>query len=157
MSDLVTKICQRLLLAAALFVPSTVLAAQVAPITGPVDVGNAVGVLNTLASQINGSACSASGASPQTCNGTRGSVVTGTLTTAAATNATYVINNSLVNASSIVICDVLAYSGTLVTNGYPMVMVCTPAAGTITVNITNVHPSNALNGTLTIGFGLAQN
>lgn len=140
-----------------MLLPSTALAAQVSPITGPVDVGNAVGVLNTLASQINGVVCNASGASPQTCNGTRGSVVTGTLTTAAATNATYVINNSLVNASSIVICDVLAYSGTLVTNGYPMVMVCTPAAGTITVNITNVHPSNALNGTLTIGFGLAQN
>lgn len=144
-------------IAVGLLLPTAVLAAQVAPITGPVDVGNAVGVLNTLASQINGSACNASGASPQTCNGTRGSVVTGTLTTAAATNATYVINNSLVNVSSIVICDVLAYSGTLVTNGYPMVMVCTPGAGTITVNITNVHPSNALNGTLTIGFGLAQN
>lgn len=140
-----------------MLLPSTALAAQVSPITGPVDVGNAVGVLNTLASQINGVVCNASGASPQTCNGTRGSVVTGTLTTAAATNATYVINNSTVNAASIVMCDLMAYSGTLVTNGYPMVMVCTPGAGTITVNITNVHPSNALNGTLTIGFGLAQN
>lgn len=146
-----------ILIATGLLLPVVVMAAQVAPMTGPVDAGNMVGVLNNMASQVNGSLCNASGVSPQTCNGTRGSVTTGTLTTAAATNATYVINNSLVTAASIVICDALAYSGTLVTNGYPMVMVCTPGAGTITVNITNVHPSNALNGTLTIGFGLAQN
>lgn len=96
--------------------------------------------------------CTVTGATPQTCNGQRGIVTTGTLTTAAATNAAFVINNSSVTTSSLVICTDQGYSGTLVTNGYPVIMTCVPGSGTITVNITNTHAANALNGTVQIGF-----
>lgn len=96
--------------------------------------------------------CTVTGASPQTCNGQRGIVTSGTLTTAAATNAAYTVNNSSVTASSLVMCTDQGYSGTLVTNGYPIIMTCVPGSGTITVNITNTHAANALNGTVKIGF-----
>lgn len=98
--------------------------------------------------------CTVTGASPQTCNGQRGIVTSGTLTTAAATNAAYTINNSSVTASSLVQCTVQGYSGTLVTNGYPTIMSCVPGSGAITVNITNTHAANALSGTVAIGFAV---
>jgi hypothetical protein len=96
--------------------------------------------------------CTVTGATPQTCNGMRGVVTTGTLTTAAATAASYVINNNKALASSVVLCTEQGYSGTLVTNGYPVIMSCVPGAGTITVNLVNTHAANALNGTIAIGF-----
>jgi hypothetical protein len=96
--------------------------------------------------------CTATGTTPQTCNGMRGVVTTGTLTTAAATASSYVINNNKALASSVVLCFLQAYSGTLVTNGYPTLFSCAPGAGTITVNFANTHAANALNGTLAIGF-----
>lgn len=96
--------------------------------------------------------CTITGSTPQTCNGQRGIVTTGTLSTAGATNAAFVINNSSVTATSLVMCTDQGYSGTLVTNGYPVIMSCVPGSGTITVNITNTHAANALNGTVQIGF-----
>lgn len=96
--------------------------------------------------------CTVTGATPQTCNAISGAVTTGTLTTAAATNAAYVINNSAVAAASRVSCQVMAYSGTIVTNGYPQIISCVPTAGVITVNLTNTHAANALSGTVVIGF-----
>lgn len=96
--------------------------------------------------------CTISGSTPQTCNGQRGIATTNALATAAATNAAYVINNSSVTASSLVMCTDQGYSGTLVTNGYPVIMSCVPGSGTITVNITNTHSANALSGTVAIGF-----
>lgn len=99
-------------------------------------------------------ACTVTGATPQTCNGMRGVVTTGTLTTAGVTAASYVINNNKALASSVAICTWQGYSGTLVTNGQPVLISCVPGAGTITVNFVNTHPTNALNGTLAIGFHL---
>lgn len=96
--------------------------------------------------------CTITGATPQTCNARSGAVTTGTLTTAAVTNAAYVINNSAVVATSRVYCQILAYSGTPVTNGIPVIVACAPAAGTITLQITNAHASNAMNGTLVLAF-----
>jgi hypothetical protein len=98
--------------------------------------------------------CTSSGSTPQTCNGQRGIATTNSLSTAAATNAAYVINNSSVTTSSLVECTDQAYSGTLVTNGYPVIMSCVPGTGTITVNITNTHAANALSGTVQIGFAV---
>lgn len=96
--------------------------------------------------------CSATGTSPQTCNGAWGKVTTGTLTTAAATAATFTINNSSVSATSWVSCQLNGYSGTVTTNGWPEILYCTPGAGTITVTFLNGHATAALSGTLTIGF-----
>lgn len=134
-----------------LLIACSAYAAQITPFT-IVDPSQQLGNLNTIIAGVNGTPCSATGASPQTCNGTRGTVTTGTLATAAATNAAFTINNSAVAANSQIVCSVLAYSGTIVTNGYPTIMTCVPTAGVITVNITNTHAANALNGTVTIGF-----
>lgn len=112
--------------------------------------GGSVTGLGTLGA----AACTITGASPQTCNGSEGVVTTGTLTTAAATDASYTINNSSVSATSVVQCTDEGYSGTLVTNGYPVLMVCIPGSGTITVHITNLHATNALSGTVQIGFNV---
>lgn len=98
--------------------------------------------------------CTISGATPQTCNGQRGIATTGTLSTAGATDASYVINNSSVTTSSLIACTDQGYSGTLVTNGYPVIMSCVPGSSTITVHITNTHATNALSGTVKIGFAV---
>jgi len=127
-----------------------------------------VATLNTLLQTLNGAPtslnnnipviysmggyCTATGASPQTCNAQRGLVTTGTLTTAAATNANFVINNTLVTATSVCQAWVVSYSGTLVTNGYPVPLVSATGAGTLTVSLTNTHAANALNGTVGLGF-----
>lgn len=108
--------------------------------TGIVDLGQAI--------------CTITGASPQTCNGQRGIVTTGTLTTAAATAASYTINNSSVTASSLVVCENQAYSGTYVTNGTPVILDCKAGSSTITVDFINLNASNAMNGTLQFGFAV---
>ena len=134
------------------------LAGQVPLMTGPIDPSNQLGNLNTLVQSINtnvaGTFCLVSGATPQTCNGQRGIATTNSLSTAAATDASYVINNSAVTATSQISCTDNGYSGTLVTNGYPVIMSCVPGSGTITVHITNTHASNALSGTVAIGFAV---
>ncbi len=116
-------------------------------------------IINQLIDRLSGSgspgfpaSCSVTGASPQTCNGYRGTVTTGTLTTAGVTNAAFTINNNIVTATSIVSCDISGYTGTLVTNGIPVVTTCVASAGVLTANVTNVHASNALNGAVTINF-----
>ena len=96
--------------------------------------------------------CTASGATPQTCNGQRGIATTNSLSTAAATDASYVINNSSVTSSSLVACTLNGYSGTFSTNGNPVIEACTPGSGTITVQFRNVNAANALSGTLALGF-----
>ncbi len=83
-----------------------------------------------------------------------GIVTTGTLTTATNTDAAYTINNSSVGTASLVECTIQAYSGTLVTNGVPYIASCVPGSTTITVHLTNINPTNALNGTVQIGFAV---
>lgn len=102
-----------------------------------------------------GALCTGSGATPQTCNGQRGVVTTASLSTAAATATTYVINNNAVTTASVIDCFSQGYSGTYVTNGYPELLECKPGAGTITVGVVNTHAANALSGTIAIGFVVA--
>lgn len=97
--------------------------------------------------------CTVSGGTPQTCNGLRGVVTTGTLTTGTNANAAaYTIANSSVTSASVVQCTVDAYSGTVGTNGTPVITQCVPGSSQIVVNIRNVDGTNALNGTVGIGF-----
>lgn len=144
-------------LVAGALVPGALYAAGVSPINTALDPGNIVGTLNTIIGQLNGVQCVASGATPQTCNGTRGVVTTNSLSTAAVTNAAFVINNSAVTATAVMNCNLTAYSGTLVTNGVPVILTCVPGAGIITVNIYNAGATNALGGTLNISFTVNQN
>lgn len=103
-------------------------------------------------------ACAATGNSPQTCSGLRGTVTTGTLTTAAqaagvaATIATFTVTNTSVTTLSVVVCFNEGYSGTLGTNGIPLIVTCAPGNGNIAVQITNAAVTFALNGTVAIGF-----
>lgn len=115
--------------------------------------------VNDLRDQMDGTkaitpSCTITGATPQTCNGVKGVVTTGTLTTAAVTNAAFVINNSSVTGASVVQCTDQGYSGALFTAGVPELVTCVPGTGTITVNISNTHATNALNGTVKIGFSV---
>lgn len=98
--------------------------------------------------------CTATGASPQTCNSNRGIVTSGTLTTAASTAATYTINDSSVVATSLILCTNQGYSGTYITNGVPEILDCKAGAGTITVDFANTNATNALNGTVKFGFSV---
>jgi hypothetical protein len=126
-----------------------------------------VGTMNALIQQLNGQTgyatqpnsivslgtfCTASGATPQTCNGSRGVVTTATLTTAAVAAANYVINDSLITAANACRATVTAYSGTFHTNGIPYVATVTTGTGTITVSLGNVDATNALNGTVGMTF-----
>jgi len=56
-------------------------------------------------------------------------------------------------ADSVHVC-INEYSGTLGTNGIPYLTVSgiAPGSNSFDINITNVHPANALNGTLKISF-----
>lgn len=128
--------------------PSIIIQASGADATRNLNLqGNGAGIV-TLGTAI----CTVTGTTPQTCNGQRGNVTTGTLTTAGLTNAAYVINNSSVTTSSSVQCELQSYSGTIITNGTPNITTCVPGSGTITVNITNLAAAAALNGTIVIGF-----
>lgn len=126
------------------------------PSTFPADMPDLNALIQTLNTQgaqnLGTGPCTATGTSPQTCNGQRGLVTTGTLTTAAAAAASFTINDSSVASTSVVLCMNDGYSGTVTTNGNPVIAQCVPGAGTITVSIYNAAAANALNGTVTIGF-----
>ena len=87
-----------------------------------------------------------------TCNGQKGVYTTASLSTAhSAASTAQVITNSSVTATSVVVCNVEAYSGTIGTNGNPTV-ICIPSANTITATVVNAADTNALSGTVGIGF-----
>ena len=79
-------------------------------------------------------------------------MTTGTLTTASGSTQAITITNSSIVATSMVFVQVAAYSGTLATNGYPVVTKVVPAAGSVVISITNVHGANALSGTVKLRF-----
>ena len=86
-----------------------------------------------------------------------GRLTTASLTTAAATTSaisttTITVTNSTVTANSIVCASLEAYSGTINTNGFPMIYKITPAAGSFTIQIANFNQTNALAGTVTLSF-----
>jgi hypothetical protein len=87
-----------------------------------------------------------------TINKYSGKITTGTLTTAALGTQAITLTNSYIASTSNVIAWVENYSGTVVTNGIPMIFKSTPAAGSATITLINMHSANALNGTVTIKF-----
>ncbi|HYP62268.1 MAG TPA: hypothetical protein VEQ16_00185 [Acidocella sp.] len=95
-----------------------------------------------------GAFCSASGGTPQTCNGQRGVITTNSLATAASTAANFVINNSLITANN----ACTATIGNTTSTGTPTIAQVVTGAGTITINIANVATAAALNNTVNINF-----
>lgn len=77
-------------------------------------------------------------------------ITTVSTTLAAAANATFTVTNSTVASTSIPVCSVGSYSGTLGTNGFPDVMTGTVSAGSFQVIVVNQDRTNALNGTIKI-------
>lgn len=113
--------------------------------------------LNTMVAAIaalqGGAPCTvAASSNAGTCNGKQGVYTTGSLSTAHGAAATaQVISNTSVAATSVVQCTVNGYSGVVGTNGIPVV-ICVPTAGTITATVANSADTNALSGTVGIGF-----
>jgi hypothetical protein len=125
------------------------------------DLNVMLGAVNKIQDQIDGTAAipgcpvTTTGATPVTCNGTKGAITTTTLTTAALNSQVYVINNNLVSATSVVDCSMMAFSQgftATLTTGIPVILGCAAGTGTISVTIGNLHATQALNGTLKIGF-----
>lgn len=113
--------------------------------------GNGTGIVNLGQTVCTATASSNAG----TCSGQKGVYTTASLSTAhSAASTAQVITNTSVTASSVVICSVGAYSGTLGTNGNPTVT-CIPSSNTITATIVNAADTNALSGTVGIHFFVA--
>lgn len=113
------------------------------------DVNPIIDYLNARAS---GNTTTGTAGNSATINSAVGELTTGTLTTASGSTQAITITNSAVSATSIVLVQVAAYSGTLATNGYPVVTKVVPAAGSFVISITNTHGANALSGTVKLRF-----
>ena len=90
-----------------------------------------------------------------TLNTTTGIILTASTTLAAAHVTTFTLNNSLITSASCLNFFLMGYNGgALFTNGIPYVYALNPTTGSCTVSVANTHATNALNGTLNIGFQL---
>lgn len=65
---------------------------------------------------------------------------------------TMTINNKYVSAQSIVLAQIVAYSGTLDTNGYPALFVSAISDGSFALTVANLDAAQDLSGTVTIQF-----
>jgi len=111
---------------------------------------NAMGTPATAGNFGLGTYCTASGATPQTCNGSRGQVSFTNVTAAGNTNATaQVINNSMVTAASA--CTVTLQVAGAGGSG-PVVTSAVPGAGTLTVVISNATATTTGSFTPTLAF-----
>ncbi len=109
-------------------------------------------VITDLNTRQSGSVVSATASSTPTIDAVFGVFTSATLTTAAVTAATLTVTNNLITANSRVSVELVNYSGTVVTNGIPIVFKAVPASGSLAITLVNIHASNALNGTVTIQF-----
>jgi hypothetical protein len=74
---------------------------------------------------------------------------------AALTTVTFTVNNTAVDADSVILVSIVNYSGTYVTNGIPVVMVNNRVAGvSFDIKIVNAHATVALGGVLKLAFQL---
>lgn len=88
-------------------------------------------------------------ANAATINAQTGVITTEALTTAAGATYTMTLTNSYIQAGSIVL--VTVGKGTC-TAGMPTVAFVTSATGSTVIILQNIHATNALNGTIKIGF-----
>lgn len=78
-------------------------------------------------------------------------ITTVSLTNAVNTDIAFVLTDSAIEANSDIQATVDGYSGTVVTNGMPYAYITGISAGSCTVHVCNVHPANALSGTVKVG------
>lgn len=87
-----------------------------------------------------------------TLNQPAGDIITVSLSTAASTTAgQFTVNNSFVKADSIVLANIIDYTGS---TGFPVILVDDVAAGSFKITVRNVDTAAALNGIPTIGFAI---
>ena len=92
------------------------------------------------------------GTTPVTAQGDIGLITTVSLSLAGATAGTFTVNNTGVDADSVILVGICHYGGT---TGFPTVRVNNMVAGvSFDIVVLNVHASVALNGLLKIGFRL---
>lgn len=85
-------------------------------------------------------------------NTKQGIITTVSATTAGQSATSFTVTNSTVSASNMILANILDYSGTAGTNGFPNVYVDDIGSGSFVVTIMNSHGTNALSGVLKIGF-----
>lgn len=95
------------------------------------------------------------GSTNVTINERRGRWTTASLTTASGASTTATLTNSFITAAATVKVWEGTYSGTIVTDGIPKLYSGNPGSGSIDIPIHNIHGTNALDGTLTIHFEVA--
>lgn len=83
--------------------------------------------------------------------------ISGVITTATATTADdsyeeFKFTNARIVTGCLVLLTLQNYSGTLETNGVPVLSVQSVASGSCTIRVANVHTANSLNGVLQIGY-----
>ena len=89
-----------------------------------------------------------------TANGQSGEITCFTSSQATLTTVTFTVNNTAVDADSVILVGIVNYAGTFVTNGIPIVAVNNRVAGTsFDIKIVNAG-ANSLSGVLKIGFQL---
>ena len=87
-----------------------------------------------------------------TANGNAGVITTQAASAAASASDTFTVTNSSVTASSVILLQIMDYSGTLGTNGAPIVYGANVAAGSFDIVLYNADAANALAGTFDIGY-----
>lgn len=97
----------------------------------------------------NGTATATTGAA--TLSRRAGVITSESLTTAAAGVYTLTLTNTLIAATSVVVASV--QNGTN-SQGIPVVSLITPGSGSCTIDVRNLHGSQALNGTIKIAFAI---
>lgn len=112
--------------------------------------------LNEVIDRINrnnsGSLDTTTGTDTPTINSAIGRFTTTSQTTAAGASETFTVTNSSISSDDVVIAWVESYSGTIATNGIPVMYGNAVSEGSVDITIANVHGTNALSGTLTIVF-----
>lgn len=81
-----------------------------------------------------------------------GEIATVSLTTAASTTAgTFTVTDSYVKADSLVLANIVDYTGT---TGFPAILIDDVVAGSFKITVRNLDTAAALNGVVTIGFAI---
>lgn len=88
---------------------------------------------------------------PVTIDGYQGYITTADATVAAGGSTTFNLINNTISFSSVIV-KVVGYTGTWGSNGWPLVHSFDSSETSCQITVTNLHPTNALSGALTIGF-----
>ncbi len=95
---------------------------------------------------------STSPVSSVTCNSVIGVIDTVLLVNEPWESVTFHLLNTFIEPGSVVILNELFYAGIIGTDGCPHIKIQVVDEGSADVVVTNIHPTNALNGSVAIGF-----